>query len=487
MPFAKAHALRRLSGLDALFLHAETSDTPMHVASLHLFEFPKGYDGDFYVRVRQQLAQRLHLVPLFRRKLRTLPLGIANPVWVDDPDIDLDYHVRRVVLPRPGTQAQLEACAAAIHSTLLDRSRPLWDVHVIEGLVSGQVGVYIRVHHAGIDGAAGMVLAGAMLDPAPMPRKVPRPPRLRPAHGRAPTTTELAGAALRHDIVQYAQLVRHLPDLVKIVVGAGQRTADPDLMPAPRNRLFGPRTPLNVSITGARRVATLSLSLDEVKRVAQAHDAKLNDVVLAICSGALRTYLSRHGGVPDQPLIAGVPFSLRETGNMEYSAQVTMTLVNLATNVPHPVERLWAIRDAAGAVKSVARRAKSIIPIDTPSLGAPWLFCALAALYGSPRIAGALRPIMNVVVSNVPGPAKPLYLAGARMRTCWPLSIVEHGMGVNITVVSYCGALDFGVVAARRAVADPHALARALEGAHRELLHLTRHGKRRSRAAKRVA
>jgi hypothetical protein len=168
-----------------------------------------------------------------------------------------------------------------------------------------------------------------------------------------------------------------------------------------------------------------------------------------------------------------MPFSLRATGDVEYSTQATMTLVNLATDIADPVQRLLAIRDAASAIKAVAGRAKSVIPTDAPSLGAPWLVGGLAALYGRSKLADRLPPIMNLVISNVPGPAAPLYAAGARMRSCWPLSIVEHGMGLNITVVSYCGALDFGLVAAHRAAPDVRPLARALEEAHAELLGVT--------------
>ena len=274
---------------------------------------------------------------------------------MEDADVDLDYHVRRVRLPRPGTQAQLEACAARIHSTLLDRRRPLWEAHVIEGLKTGQVGFYMRVHHAVLDGAAGMALADALLDPTPVPREVPRPPRASARTATLRGSRELARAALRHDVAQYAEApaaaarARRAPD------GNRQGTrADPAAPPARRSLAFGPRTPLNVSITGERCFAAVSLPLDEAKRVARAHDAKLNDVVLAICSGALRSYLSRHGGVPEEPLIAGMPFSLRESGNTEYSTQATMTLVNLATDIADPVQRLRAIRDAAGAIKSVA-------------------------------------------------------------------------------------------------------------------------------------
>jgi len=468
----RGNRLKPLSGLDSLFLHLETPETPMHVASLHLFDLPEGYRGDFHADLKHRVARRLHLVPLFRRRLHTLPLAIGNPFWVEEVDVDLDYHVRRVRLARPGTQAQLEACAARIHATLMDRDHPLWEVHVIEGLQSGQVGLYIRVHHAVLDGAAGMALAGALLDPTPEPRDVP-PPRGKRAQAEPPGIVELARAALKHDVDQYTKLLRRLPDLVGMLAGAGKRPGDPSAEPARRSRAFGPRTPLNVSITGERRFAAVSLPLDEVKRVARAHDAKLNDVVLAICSGALRSYLSRHGGIPRQPLIAGMPFSLREAGNTDYSTQVTMTLVNLATDIADPVQRLRAIRDAAGAIKSVAGRAKALIPTDTPSLGAPWLLGGLAALYERSKLADRLPPIMNVVISNIPGPVAPLYAAGARMRSYWPLSIVEHGVGLNITVVSYCGALDFGLVAARCAVPDVHPLARAIEEAHAELLGLT--------------
>jgi WS/DGAT/MGAT family acyltransferase len=471
--------LKPLSGLDSLFLHLETPETPMHVGSLHVCDLPEGYDGDFCADMTRQIAQRMHLAPLFRRRLRTLPLAIANPVWVDDGPVDLDYHVRRERLARPGTPAQLEACVARLHARPLDRSRPLWEARVVEGLATGQVGLYVKVHHAVLDGAAGIALADVLLDRTPSPRAVPRPPRGR-READAPGLAVLAGAALRHDVVQYAKLVRHLPDLVSAVAGIVRGPRTPGSARPRRGLVFGPRTPLNVAITAERTFATASIALDEAKAVAQAFEATLNDVVLAVCSGALRSYLSEHGGIPEEPLVAGMPFSLRQAGDTAYSTQATMTLVSLATDIGDPVERLLAIRDGAGAVKAAARRHKSIIPADTPSLGAPWLLGGLAALYGRSKLADTLPPVMNVVISNVPGPAVPLYAAGARIRTYWPLSIVEHGMGLNITVVSYCGTLDFGLVAARRAVPDVRKIARAVEKAHAELLRLARAGGRRS-------
>jgi len=471
--------LKPLSGLDSLFLHLESPETPMHVGSLHLCDLPEEYRGDFCADVKRLIARRMHLVPLFRRRLRTMPLAIANPVWVDDQAVDLDYHVRRVNLPHPGTRTGMESCVAHLHSMPLDRSRPLWEAHIIHGLRTGQVGFYMKVHHAVLDGAAGMALADVLFDRTRVPRAVPPPPRGKRVQPDSTGFGKLAGAALRHDVAQYAKFVRALPDLVTAIAGLARRSPGPADASARGSIMFGPRTSLNVSITGERSFAAVSISLDEAKSVAQAFDAKLNDVVLAICSGALRTYLSDHGGIPKAPLVAGMPFSLRRTGDTDYSTQATMTLVSLATDIADPVARLLAIRDAAGAIKSAARRVQSMIPTDTPSLGAPWLLGGLAALYGRSKVADALPPVMNVVISNVPGPRVPLYAAGARLQSYWPLSIVEHGMGLNITVISYCDALDFGLVAARRAVPNVRTIARALEVAHAELLQRTPgHGKR---------
>jgi WS/DGAT/MGAT family acyltransferase len=213
----------------------------------------------------------------------------------------------------------------------------------------------------------------------------------------------------------------------------------------------------------------VSLPLDAVKAIARAQDAKVNDVVLAICSGALRRYLAAHGGVPRKPLVAAVPVSLRAAGDVDFATQATMVPASLATHLADPVRRLRAIRDAAGASKSLTASARQVLPTDFPTLGLPWLLSALASLYGRTRLANAIPPIANLVISNVPGPQVPLYLAGARMRTYWPLSIVEHGLGLNITVESYSGSLDFGLVACRQSIPDLDALAAAMSDAFEEL------------------
>jgi WS/DGAT/MGAT family acyltransferase len=405
----------------------------------------------------------------------------------------LDYHVQHVKLPRPGTLAQFEACAAQLHAELLDRSRPLWRLVVIDGLQSGQVGYYIQVHHAVLDGQAGVLLAQALFDVTPKPRAVSRPRRT--ALAEHPGTGELAAAALVHDAGQYIKLVRHLPDVVRTLAGlfgapasdgsgAGKSTDKGRLS---QNFAFGPHTPLNVPITAERGFAGLSLPLAGLKELAVAHEAKLNDIVLALCSGALRRYLAHHGGIPKKPLMAAMPISLREPGNTEYTTQATMPLVNLQTHVADPVRRLRAIRDAAGAIKSMVQRSRGIMPTDFPSIAVPWVLQGLASLYGRSRLAGVIPPIANVVISNVPGPQVPLYAAGARMATYWPMSIVEHGVGLNITVMSYAGAMGFGFTTARSAVPEAGQMSHALEAAYDELVAKSRTSLAKARSGRGVA
>ena len=464
--------MKSLSGLDGSFLHLETPETPMHVGSLHLFDLPPAYKRDFYIEIRRLIAHSLDLAPLYRRRLAEMPLHFANPVWADGGGVELDYHVRRVKLPRPGTRLQLERCTAGLHAQLMDRRRPLWEVHVIEGLQGGQVAFYMKVHHAVLDGAAGVALAQALFDIAPQRAGKPAAANFVPTRAEHPGMVSLAAAAVRHDAAQYVKLVRHLPDVFRLLAGMVKSSGgEVDEGPSPlrQNFSFGPKTSLNVAITAERGFAGVSVSLAEAKAIAASQEAKLNDVVLALCSGALRRYLAHRGGIPKKPLIATMPISLRASGNTDFTTQATLSLVSLATNIADPLRRLRAIRDASGAMKSVARRAQSVIPTDFPSIGVPWLVGGLASLYGKTKLASAIPPIANLVISNVPGPQVTLYAAGLPMRAYFPLSIVEHGLGVNITVMSYAGSLDFGIVAARKAMPDPRKLAQALLEAHEEL------------------
>jgi diacylglycerol O-acyltransferase / wax synthase len=472
-----------LGGVDATFLYTETPETPMHVGSLNVYELPPGYKGDFVADVRKHLGGRLHLAPVFRRKLLDMPFELVNPVWVNDDDLDLEYHVRGAVLPKPGSREQLDKLVGRLHSSLLDRSRPLWEIYVIEGLQpppgapkgTRHVGFYTKVHHASLDGASGVAFAYAMTDVAPVPRQVRADRQRRHPSADAYGIAEMAWAGLRHMASQYLELLRSMPTMANSALALLQPTpaaANGEEGRDASNRWFAPRTPFNVNVTNQRSFASVSIPFAEVRQVAKANDVTINDVVLAICSGALRRYLAEADALPARPLQAAVPVSVREAGNVEMNTQAMMTRVGLASDVDDPIERLRAIHRSSDAAKTVMANVRSL-PTDFPSLGAPWLVGGLAALYGRSHLADRLPPLANVTVSNVPGPTVPLYLAGAKMLNYYPVSIVTHGVALNITLESYNGSLDFGLVACRKAVPDLPDLAGMLVAAHRELLAKT--------------
>ncbi len=451
-----ARSFHHLSGLDATFLHLESPEMPMHVGGLHLFELPAGYQSDFHEEVKRHIGSRMHLAPAYRRKLVSMPFDLANPVWMRDPNVDLDYHVRRIVLSKPGSMAQLEAYVGRLHSSLLDRSRPLWETYVIEGLASGQVAMYSKLHHAAVDGQAAVELAKLMFDVSPAGRHIEPP--LQEESEEEPTVRELLQSGARNSLAQLGRFAQLVPALAK----GGARLAAHRLLP-PRlggsgeglpKFSRGPRTPLNVAITNQRNFTTTSVPLADAKLVSKALGVTINDIVLATCSGALRRWLEEHGGIPNQPLVVAVPFSLRETGDASSNNQVSMMLADLATHLEDPAERLQAIRASMLKVKAITGSLRAGIPTDYPSLGAPWLVSGLAALFGRSKLADTMAPIANVVISNVPGPQVPLYLAGARMTSHFPVSIVVHSIALNITVQSYCGAIEFGLTACKRAVPD---------------------------------
>lgn len=471
--------LEALTGLDGAFLNLETLATPMHVGSLHTFELPAGYTGDFFADVRMLLSQRM--VPVLRRRLGAMPLQLANPVWLDG-EVDLEQHIERIHIPAPGGRAELESVVANLHADLLNRTRPLWMMYVLDGLASGERAYYFKIHHAMLDGQAGSALAAALFDTAPHVLVADHQPSKPRASTARPGTLKLVAAAFRHDATQYVKLVRELPGVLRTLTGlvrsSGARQPAADSHAArtgsgdkDRNHrmAFGPRTAFNVAITRERGFAAESVSLAEVKGMAAATGSTVNDVVLTLCGGALRRYLARHHSLPRKSLIASMPISLRDKGDTGFHTKATLSLVSLATHLKDPLKRLQAVRGNTSATKSVARRAKSVIPTDFPSIGVPWLIGALAGLYGRGGVSEVLPPLANVLISNVPGPTAPLYVGQARMTGYWPLSIVEHGVGLNITLMSYAGQVYLGFTVARCAVPDVRLLADDFVLAYAEL------------------
>jgi WS/DGAT/MGAT family acyltransferase len=483
-PYDAAHtkefvAMRQLSGLDATFLYIETPEMPMHVGGLHLLDAAVK-PAQFAKALRTHIGKRMHLAPVFHRKLALMPLGMAHPVWVEDSNVDLDWHIREVKLPRPGSLAQLHERVGQLHGQLLDRTRPLWQFFVITGLAGGRLALYTKLHHAAIDGQAGVAVANAVLDVSAVPRDVAASDKVgkRVKLG----TAELVGAALTHQLMQINRMVRLLPDAAKTVTGAvtaavgskvpGRKKSKAASAAAPHGGAawqWAPRTRLNTSISATRAFASTALPLAEVKAMSKALGVSLNDVVLGLCSGALRSYLKARKSLPTEPLIAAVPVSLRAEGDTSHNNQVTMFLVNLASHVDDPIERVRAIHTSTLSMKSQVGAVKSLIPTDYPTLGTPWLVSGLAQLYGRAGLADKLPTLANLVISNVPGPQFPLYLAGAELKTYHPVSIPVHGMALNITVQSYHGSLDFGLIACGKTVPDVAFVATGLTDALAEL------------------
>jgi len=459
--------MSHLSIVDGAFLHLESPEMPMHVGSLALFDPPAGGATDWYEAVKAHVASRMHLAPVFTRKLALMPFDLANPVWIPDDDIDLDYHVRYLVLPKPGTMAQMEALCARLHSSLLDRSRPLWEFYVIEGLADGRLGFYSKVHHAAVDGQAAVAMANSVFDLTPEPRRV-KPPRARRGHRYQLGVAELLGAALSNQARQVVEFVKLLPPMAGAAVGAArqalaERRAGGAAAAGPKLKM-APPTPFNVPITNQRAFAGVSLPLGEVKAIGKGLGGSINDMVMWLCSTALRDYLAEGRELPPKTLVAGVPISLRAEGDTSANNQVSGTVIDLATQEKDPVKRLAQIMAGTQAMKATMGSFGNLIPTDFPSLGSPWLLSGLASLYGRSRLASRLR-VANLTISNVPGPQVPLYLAGATMTGMFPLSIVVHGVALNITVQSYRGQLCFGLIACRRAVPDVGELAQALDRA----------------------
>ncbi len=462
-----------LSSVDASFLHLETPETPMHVGSLMLFDLPAGYQGDYYDDVKALIAKRMHLCMLFHRKLAQMPFELADPVWIEDDDIDLDYHVRALTLRKPGSMAQLEALVARLHSSLLDRSRPLWEVYVIEGLASGQVAYYTKAHHSGIDGKAGVELAKVLYDTSPVTREVPPPRRLRGGQRYQLGVAELLQAALSNTAKQYAKLGKLVPTAVKALAAARKIIAARAKAKGERSLELGlaPKSILNASITNQRSFSTLSIPLAETKALGKRVGGTVNTVVMAMCSGALRRFLLERNLLPAKPLIAAVPVSLRTADDASMNNQVSMIRVDLATDLADPAARFKAIHASSEAAKAVVSELKPVLGANVPITGAPWLMTGLASLYGRSNLPSRLPPAANVCISNVPGLPTPLYMAGARMANYFPVSIPYHGMGLNMTVQSYAGQLEFGLTACRRTLSqdESHELIEHLRAALREI------------------
>ena len=461
--------MQRLTGMDATFLYLENGGNLMHVASTAIFD-PTTVEGGYsFDKVKEMVADRLHLLPPFRRRLVTVPFELHHPLWIEDPDFDLDFHLRRAALPSPGGERELAEFAAEVMSRPLDRSRPLWEMYMVEGLEHGYIASISKVHHAAIDGVSGAELMVNLLDFTPEIAEVP-PPETPWKPDRIPTDLELVGWALGSLSRQPVRAAKAARRTAEAALTLRRRNRHPDVTPPPAP-FSAPNTSLNTAITPHRRFAFIQLPLDDVKKVKNGLGGTVNDVVLATCAGALRSYLVERGEAVDAPLVAMVPISVRteeQAGTM--GNRVSSMLTSLATDIADPVERLRAISAGTKRAKEQDKAIGAETLMEWTEFAAPGLAARAARLYSTMKLADRHRPIFNVTISNVPGPDFPLYSAGARMVSYYPMGPIADGGALNITVMSYMGTMCFGLVACRETVPEVWSIAHGLGTALDELV-----------------
>ena len=452
--------MRRLSALDAYFLYLETPETPMHFGSLTIFGPARESGEELFTSFRDHTVARFDLLASYRRRPRKMPLAIDHPVWVDEDELDLDYHIRHMALPRPGTMEQLRSLVAELHAILLDRKRPLWRYYLIEGLEGGGFAVYAKVHHAAMDGVAGMGTLPFIYDLSPEPQPLENS-KTRGSKPASPSVPNLIGAAFAGFFRQGVRIVGSLPAAARTVAKIARRPGRDlrYLIEVARNT---PKTVFNTSISAERSLGTSSVSLSEAKEVAQARGATINDIVLAICAGALRRYLIELRALPEAPLTAAVPASLRERNDRRLNNQVLFTLCKLATDLEDPLQRLAAIEASMQDAKAMFADVREVLTTDISVIGLPNVITGLARLVATTSAADLFPAVANVIVSNLPGPHRPIYLAGAAAVHYFPVSIPYHSCALNITVQGYLDSLEFGLVACKAVVPDTQWLADTL-------------------------
>jgi diacylglycerol O-acyltransferase len=463
--------MKQLTGIDASFLYMESDTTFGHVSGLLIFDRPSA-DFDPYGAIYERYGGLIGHVEPMRRRLVEVPFSLDHPWWIDDPNFDLSFHIRALNLAPPGYVDQLAEQVARIHGRPMDRSRPLWEVYVIDGLESGRWALMTKYHHATIDGASGQIMLEMITAPTPDGGGIPDPIPWTPEP--IPSNLELIRRAIdnmmRNPARSFRTQMRIVRDVANSIgltsVGSAasfaaqtvKRLVAPDTgesrvaLPASP----APPTPWNHAITQHRRLAIRTSSLSNIKRIKEATNGTVNDVVMAICAGGLRSYLLRHDALPDRPLRAMVPVSIR-TGNEAdpWTNRVSGLVAELPTDEPDPLVRVARCREAMQAAKRQFELVPAEALVDITQFSSPVL--ATAAIRLSSRLGVTERVAsipFNLTISNVPGPRQPLYMAGAQLQHQFPVSIVTDGQGLNITVVSYLDRMDFGVIADRELIPD---------------------------------
>ena len=459
--------MQPLSGLDSSFLYLEDSHQPMHVGSVLVFEGSMNFES-----FRETMASRVHLVPRMQQRLAMVPFGIGKPYWVEDPNFNLDMHLQHMALPSPGSWKELRGLAARIFSVPLDRTRPLWEMTFVEGLDQipqvppGSVALINKMHHSAIDGVSGADVLSVLLDTTREPRTFrPQPPRAVPP---VPNEFEVLSHTARKIMEKPSELKRVAGELNDALRAAAKiRDTGIDVPPIP---MTAPPTPINHTITGQRIWNTALLELDRVKAIRRIKGCTLNDVVIAICSGALRRYLDERDELPDRPLIAMVPISTRGQGEHgKLGNKVSAMFLDIATNVADPIERLEVIKEHAQGGKAYETAGATRALVDLYDFIPFGLANRLHRLYSRFRVSEMHNPVFNVVITNVPGPQMDLYMAGHKLLATMGMAPLIDGMGLLITVLSYNGVLSISPTSSPAVMPDLDLFTRYLRDSANEL------------------
>ena len=467
--------MRQLTALDAQFLAIESGSTYGHVSGLAILDPSTAPKGRLNLDdLKTVLAERLHMLPPLTERLAEVPFGIDHPYWIEDPDFDLDYHVRELALSPPGSDKQLGDQVARLFSRQLDRARPLWELYLIHGLPDGRVGMFTKIHHALVDGMSGAEIMGILYDLEPSGREI-EPPEAKSKSGDAPGALEMLGRGVAGLPRQPLRLLRSLPttipnlDVAPSVLGipgaetmsrtlsrarnAISRQSDGEVVERPRMR--APRVSFGRKISPHRQFAFGSLPLASIKRVKNHYGVTVNDVVVALSAAATRDWLIAHGELPDEPLLAQIPVSVRtDEQSGTFGNRISVMIVPIPTDVADPVDRLHAAHESMGSAKTRHKALPAEALQDITNFIPPAINARAARVMLQLSASKAMRPLYNMVISNVPGPPIPIYMAGARLEHNYPVSVITNGAGLNITVLSYLDRVDFGIVADREQMPD---------------------------------
>ena len=438
--------MEHLKGADASFLYMENPVVHMHVTGVMILD-PSTMEGGYrFETFRDHIVDRLHLIPIFRRRLVSVPFGIDHPAWVEDPDFDLDRHLHRHRLKRPGRMAELATFVGNYASHPLDRDRPLWDMIVVEGLEGGRFAVVSKMHHVAVDGISGTDLMAHLMDLSPEPRRSrDEAEPFRP--GRIPPPPVRAVEALISRVTDPLRTVRSFQRFATAVTRLGQSVLGDDEGPSMARPFDAPRTFFNQSLTARRSVAFATALLEDCRLIKSTYETTVNDVFLAACAASMRKYLLAYGELPDRPLLVSVPVSVHgQTSEGGAVNQVSNMFVRLPTDLADPVDQLRSVHLETRDAKAAHGAIGADMIGDVTELTPPAIFNLASRLYSRAGLAERLAPIQNLVISNVPGPPIPLYVAGARLLAVYPFGPLIEGAGLNITVLSNMGNMDIGVI-----------------------------------------